>query len=64
MRASLDSVSDPEEILVPEVTHHGPHLAEPDPKARPRHWKLKDWKRRTAQRRARVLAAQRLAKSP
>ena len=57
VRASLGSVADPAEVILPEVVHHGPRSAEEELKPRRRrHWKLKDWKRRTARRRERALA--------
>jgi hypothetical protein len=66
VRTSLMAAPDPEEILTPDLNHHGPHRgAETGPKRRQlRHWKVKAWKRRSAQRRARALALQALAKSP
>lgn len=64
VRASLTAAPDPEEVLDPQVVHHGPRSTEaaaPPRRRRRRHWKLKDWKRRTAQRRERALAHLRLS---
>ena len=65
VRASLDSVADPDELMVPVLTHDRPPVSTTTgPRKRPRHWKLKEWKRRTNRRRARTRAMQELAKLP
>lgn len=63
MRASLSSIPDPDDLVEPRVVHHGPRsVQEQAPRRRRRrHWKVKDWKRRTAQRRERALAMRRMA---
>ncbi|HEV2370163.1 MAG TPA: hypothetical protein VGR90_09825 [Acidimicrobiales bacterium] len=52
--------------MAPETVHHGPRS--PDRVAprrrRLRHWKLKDWKRRTNRRRRRVAEVERLSQEP
>lgn len=65
VRASLVATADPEEVLVPVLNHDRPRVAvEPKARRRPRHWKLKEWKRRTSRRRERALMLERLAKTP
>jgi hypothetical protein len=58
VREALVSAGDPEEIVVPRILHHGPRSAGhgATPRRRHlRHWKMKDWRRRTTRRRRRAL---------
>jgi len=65
VRASLGAVTDPDDLVVPVLPHDRPHTsAVSTTRKRPRHWKLKEWKRRTTQRRQKVRALQNLAKLP
>ena len=67
VRAALVTAGDPEEIVAPRTIHHGPRSAEATAsprRRRIRHWKLKDWKRRTTRRRERALATVRLTEEP
>lgn len=55
-----DDVVEPGPAWKPEA-HHDPERAQRDSGRAKRHWKVKDWKRRTMRRRARAEAANRLA---
>ena len=60
MRGVLRSGVDPEDLMTPKpVGHHGPRTAGTAERRRPRHWKLKIWKRRTTLRRQRAEAMSR-----
>jgi hypothetical protein len=58
--ADPDDVIDPGPAWKPEHGHDVERAAK-DPSRRLRHWKVKDWKRRTVRRRARAQAFNRLA---
>lgn len=57
MRGVLRSGVDPEDLMTPKpVGHHGPRTRQEPERHRPRHWKLKVWKRRSTMRRQRAQA--------
>ena len=57
VRGVLRSGVDPEDLMTPKpVAHHGPRKHEATERRRPRHWKLKAWKRRSTLRRQRAAA--------
>ena len=57
MRGALRSGVDPEDLMTPKpVAHHGPRTRQGSEPHRPRHWKLKIWKRRSTMRRQRAEA--------
>ena len=57
LRGALRSGVDPEDLMTPKpVAHHGPRNHQGSEPSRPRHWKLKVWKRRTTMRRQRAAA--------
>lgn len=62
VRGALRSAVDPEDLMTPKpVAHHGPRNHQSPAPHRPRHWKLKVWKRRSTMRRQRAEAMARSA---